>query len=223
MRNDGPRDKSDAPSPTAPLQPSVPRPRHKRRLANYMLDKSLQLRYIMVVTIMSAVIAGTLGLLINQQLHRASDEVNAALAREGEEYDDVRKVAAAEMAARDQTLILKMVGAGVGLAVLLSLYLVVMTHKVAGPLFKVSMYFDKMTVGKLGRVTALRKGDMLNDFYDGFKEMHEAVRARLQGDVAAMQKLVEACAAAGLDKTPGFGAEVEQLARHVEDRKAALS
>ncbi len=116
-----------------------------------------------------------------------------------------------------------LLGAGLLVVLGMGVYGIKMTHKVAGPLFKVSMYFDKMTVGKLGRVTALRKGDMLNDFYDGFKEMHEAVRARLQGDVAAMQKLVEACAAAGLDKTPGFGAEVEQLARHVEDRKAALS
>lgn len=219
MRNDKPTDHGS----TSPLQPSVPRQRHKRKLANYMLDKSLQLRYILVVTIMSALIAGTLGFLIYQQMHEASEEVNASLARQGEEYADVKEVVAAEMASRDQALILKMVGAGIGLAVLLSLYLLVMTHKVAGPLFKVSMYFDKMAVGKLGRVTDLRKGDLLNDFYEGFKVMHEAVRARLQVDVAAMEKLVEACAAAGLDKDGGFGAEVGQMARHVEERKAALA
>ena len=33
------------------------------------------------------------------------------------------------------------------------------------------MYFDKMTAGKMGQVWPLRKGDMLTDFYDGFKAM----------------------------------------------------
>ena len=32
-------------------------------------------------------------------------------------------------------------------------------------LFEVSIYFDRMAEGRLGRVTALRRGDMLVDFY----------------------------------------------------------
>ena len=72
--------------------------------------------------------------------------------------------------------------------------------------------------GKLGNVTPLRKGDMLTDFYDGFRDMHGAVRGRLQHDVAAMQRLVEAAQAAGVKSE-----EIKRLAEHVAARKTALS
>ena len=83
------------------------------------------------------------------------------------------------------------------LIVVLSAVLVVMTHKVAGPLFKVSMYFDRMSDGKLGVVTPLRQGDMLQDFYANFKDMHDAVRVRANADINAMDKAGQALRASG--------------------------
>jgi hypothetical protein len=205
--------------PGSPDPGPAPRPRYKRKLSNYLLDKKLQLRYVILVTVLSAVISGTLGYLIYQQMHQASQEVAANLASLGD--SEFQQQVARDMESRDRMLIYKMAGAGIGLVVILSLYLVIMTHKVAGPLFKVSMYFDKMTVGKLGHVTPLRKGDMLNDFYDGFREMHGAVRARLQQDAEAMHKFVEAARAMGVQGE--VAKEVDALEAHVEQRKVALS
>lgn len=207
--------------PGVPAPGAAPRSKHKRKIANYLLDKRLQLRYVILVSLMSAAISGTLGYLIYNQMHQASEEVAASLAA----LDDpeFQKQVSSDMARRDRTLIYKMAGAGIGLIVILSLYLVLMTHKVAGPLYKASMYFDKMSAGKLGKVWPLRKGDMLTDFYDGFKEMHEAVRGRLQSDAGAMQKLVDACRASGVGKDGELGKELDALAKHVADRTAALS
>jgi hypothetical protein len=207
--------------PGVPAPGAAPRSKHKRKISNYLLDKRLQLRYVILVTVLSVAISGTLGYLIYNQMHQASEEVAASLAA----LDDpeFQKQVSADMARRDRNLIYKMAGAGIGLIVILSLYLVLMTHKVAGPLYKASMYFDKMAAGKLGQVWPLRRGDMLTDFYDGFKQMHEAVRARLQGDAATMQKLVDACRAAGAGKDGDFGKELDVLAKHVADRKSALS
>ena len=92
------------------------------------------------------------------------------------------------LAADDQALIYKMVAVGFGLVIILSAYLVIMTHKVAGPLFKVSSYFDQMAEGRLGTVTPLRRGDMLQDFFSDFKAMHESLRTRAQTDVAAIER-----------------------------------
>ncbi len=116
-----------------------------------------------------------------------------------------------------------MVGAGLGLVVILSLYLVLMTHKVAGPLYKTSGYFDKMADGKIGPVWGLRKGDMLQDFFHSFQEMHDAVRARLQADVASMEKLLAAAKAAGIARSGELGEELDTLEAHVAARKQALS
>jgi hypothetical protein len=50
-----------------------PRPNYKRKLANFLLDKKLQLRYVIVITLLSGMIAGALGVLIfDQQRQSAS-------------------------------------------------------------------------------------------------------------------------------------------------------
>ncbi len=162
-----------------------PRPKYKRKLSNYLLDKKLQLRYVLLVTILSGVIAGALGYLIYQQKRAASESIEKdlqALTHADSSQEDFQETVASGLESEDRALVYKMVGVGVGLVVILSLYLLIMTHKVAGPLFKVSMYFDRMAVGRLGVVTPLRHGDMLQDFYANFKDMHDAVRARAIAD-----------------------------------------
>lgn len=197
---------------------------YKRRLSNYMLDKKLQLRYILLVTILSGMIAGSLGYLIYQQRHTASASIEsdlAALTKDDSSLADFQHQVASQMQAEDRTLVYKMVGVGIGLVVILSGYLVIMTHKVAGPLFKVSMYFDRMAEGRLGNVTALRRGDMLQDFFGNFREMHEAVRTRLQSDVITMES-----AAVALRTKAGSDAKLAEaldaMDKHVTQRKKQL-
>lgn len=212
--------------------PGGPRPRYKRKLSNYLLDKKLQLRYVLLVTILSGVIAGALGYLIYQQKRAASESIEkdlAALTATDSPQGDFQEHVASGLESEDRALVYKMAGVGVGLVVILSLYLLIMTHKVAGPLYKVSMYFDRMATGRLGVVTPLRQGDMLQDFYATFKESHDAVRARAQTDVEALEKALQAMresknqadyrgeARAKLDEA------LDALEKHIAERKKQLA
>ena len=203
---------------------SKPRTPYKRKISNYLLDKRLQLRYVLLVTILSGVISGSLGYLIYQQRHAASESIErdlAALTEDDNSLKEFQDQVAGGMAAEDRALVYKMIGVGMGLVIILSLYLVLMTHKVAGPLYKVSMYFDRMAEGRLGNVTALRKGDMLQDFFGNFREMHEAVRTRLQSDVITM----ESAATSLRTKAGGDGKladALDALDKHVTQRKKQL-
>ena len=212
--------------------PSSPRPRYKRKVANYLLDKKLQLRYVMIVTILSGVIAGALGFMIYQQRRAASESIEkdlAALTQKDASQDAFQEQIASDLASDDQALVYKMVGVGMALVTILSLYLVLMTHKVAGPLFKVSMYFDRMADGRLGVVTPLRKGDMLVDFFLSFKEAHDAVRGRAQEDVVSMDKALQALRDAqnqGDYRGEAHGKlteALEALEKHIVERKAKLA
>jgi len=224
---------SDVPSATVvqdgklggdvPKNGAPQRPKYKRKLSNYLLDKKLQLRYVLMVTILSGVIAGSLGYLIYQQRHIASASIEqdiAALTKD----DDFQKQVAGELESTDRVLVYKMAGFGIGLVLILSAYLVIMTHKVAGPLYKVSMYFDRMADGRLGVVTALRKGDMLQDFYTAFRESHDAMRARLTADheamIAAVDKLRDASAKGNRAE---LDAAIGKLEAHNGTRKKQLS
>lgn len=193
-----------------------------RKLSNYLLNKSLQLRYVAFVTVMSAVISGALGYLIWRQEADASSYVLQAFdafTRDAE----LRGAISDRLQSGDDRLILTMAGAGLGLVVVLFLYLVVMTHKVAGPLYKVSRYFDEMAEGKLGNVWALRKGDMLQDFYVKFMRMHDALKRRHKEDNEAMKKFIAACESAGVGEAGGFGRELGELRAHLERREQALT
>jgi len=83
------------------------------------------------------------------------------------------------------------------LSVVLSVYGIVMTHKVAGPLHKVSLHLDKIRDGKLGVVYDLRKGDELVDFFEHFKNAHDALRHRAEADIALLDQAIAALASVG--------------------------
>ena len=165
---------------------------------------------------LSAVISGALGYMIYDQSRLASESIERDL-KVLTLADTSRQEFTSILADKDQALIYEMVALGCGLVIILSAYLVIMTHKVAGPLFKVSTYFDQMAEGRLGTVTPLRRGDMLQDFFGDFKTMHESLRARAHADVAVMERAVTALREGGargkLDDA------LTALDQHVANRK----
>ena len=223
-----------APGDAKPAGPPGKRPVYKRKLSNYLLDAKLQLPYLLFVTILSGLIAGALGWLIYNQRHTASASIVKDLAELGQgsgiDFDksDFKEVANG-LEADDRMLVYKMVGVGIGLVVILSAYLVIMTHKVAGPLYKVSMYFDRMADGRLGNVTPLRQGDMLQDFYLTFSEMHASVRGRFAEDATEMEAALAALREAGNHADyrghlhGDFTAQLGQLEAHLAARRKQLA
>jgi hypothetical protein len=192
--------------------PSAP-PKYKRKISNFLIDKKLQLRYIIVVLLVSALIAGALGYLIYQQEHKASLALNADLEAIG--LGEVAK----DLGAKDSALIYRMIAVGLGLAGILTFFLMVMTHKVAGPLFKISMYFERMAAGRLSNVTPLRDGDMLQTFYGEFSAAHHAVRAQQTEDVAQMVVIAERLQTSDSDAVKSAAV---RLAAHATERQQLL-
>ena len=214
------------PTAATGLPSPVPRSRHQRKLSNYLLDKNLQLRYILLVTLLSAVISGALGYMIYDQSRLASESIERDL-QVLTVGDTSRQEFTSILAGKDQALIYEMGTLGLGLVVILSAYLVIMTHKVAGPLFKVSTYFEQMAEGRLGVVTPLRRGDMLQDFFGEFKAMHESLRARAQADVAALEQALTALRDARGEADAAWRGKLDDaltaLDQHIAGRKKQLA
>ena len=199
-----------------PLEREVPRRRGRdqRKFSNYLIDKSLQLRYVGLVTTISMLLAGGLGYLVWLQERRASQSIISTL--ESSEFPrELQRQVIDRLAKGDNELIILMAVVGVALVIVLSAYLVLMTHKVAGPLFKVSKYFDEMAEGRLSPIYPLRRGDMLVGFFNRFKDTHETVRRRQTGD---MDKLEALLAAVG-DRAQGTASETLDDARNYLARR----
>jgi nitrogen fixation/metabolism regulation signal transduction histidine kinase len=162
---------------------------YKRSIRNYLLDASYQLRFTGVIVVISAILTGGLGYLVMHNAHEASRVVEV---RALDPSDPFAQELAQQFAHGDRMLLATLIAFGFILSVVLAAYGIVLTHKVAGPLFKVANHLDKIRDGKLGVVYNLRKGDHLVDFFEHFKNAHDALRARTEEDIALIDKALVA-------------------------------
>ncbi|HEU0032522.1 MAG TPA: hypothetical protein VFQ53_17945 [Kofleriaceae bacterium] len=111
-----------------------------------------------------------------------------------------------------------MIATGLLLVLGLAVYGIKTTHRVAGPLFKVSLYLAKMRDGRFDKVYNLRKGDQLVQFYDHFKQAHAGIVRIEREDIERMKAVIAAAEAAGA----GEHAAIVQLRDVVERKEKAL-
>lgn len=118
---------------------------------------------------------------------------------------------------------LLLVSAGVLLILGLTLYGIKMTHRVAGPLHKVSLYFDKMRQGRYDEVYDLRRGDQLVDFYDQFKTAHDGVKMMQEQDIEHLRGMIEAAEADDLaSRSPELAALLGEMREALARKEKSL-
>jgi hypothetical protein len=178
-----------AESAQATAAPPQAKVKHQRHLRNYLLNKGLQLRFTIVIVAISATLTGGLGWVVMSKAHEASRVVQV---RAMDPTDEMAQQLVTQFAHNDKVMLAVLVAFGLLLSVVLSAYGIVLTHKIAGPLYKVTLYLDKMRDGKLGQVYALRKGDELVEFFEHFKAAHDSIRARTEADIALLDKAIGA-------------------------------
>ncbi len=116
-----------------------------------------------------------------------------------------------------------LVGLGVLLILGLAAYGIKMTHRVAGPLFKVSLYLNKLRDNRYDTVYNLRKGDHLVDFYEHFKAAHAGVSDMQKEDITRLRAILEAAEEADLaSKSPELAAAIKELRSLLSDRESSI-
>jgi len=76
------------------------------------------------------------------------------------------------------------------LVVFVALAGIVVTHKVAGPIFKMKRQIQRVTEGHMQLPSKLRKGDDLVDFFNAFYHMVEALRARQDQEIKLLEEAI---------------------------------
>jgi len=176
----------------ASAAPPQGRPKHQRHLRNYLLNAGLQLRFTLIIVAISATLTGGLGWVVMSKAHEASRVVQV---RAMDPTDEMAQQLVTQFAHNDKVMLAVLVAFGVLLSVVLSAYGIVLTHKIAGPLYKVTLYLDKIRDGKLGQVYNLRKGDELVEFFEHFKAAHDNLRKGAEADIALLDKAIGAVGA----------------------------
>jgi nitrogen fixation/metabolism regulation signal transduction histidine kinase len=102
------------------------------------------------------------------------------------------------------------------LCVLIGFGGIMVTHRVAGPIYKMKMNLKAVADGHLRVPSPLRKGDELVDFFETYRSMVIALRGRQEEEIGRIEKAI-----AALEPKTGAG-EVEMLQTLRRDMKAAL-
>jgi hypothetical protein len=128
-----------------------------------------------------------------------------------------------ELEAGRRRIFYVLLATGLLLVLGLAAYGITTTHKVAGPLFKIGLYLEKMRAGRYDPVYPLRKGDQLVAFYDHFRSAHAGVVALEQSDVERLRAMLAAAEKAGVaGASPEVDAALAELRAILARKEKAL-
>ena len=232
---------------SAPTAAASPKPQYKRSVKNYLIDSRFQLKYTGMILGLAIVISSILGVFlwetsgevvqesqrVVEQSKKVSDVVKMSIKDDPVYGDNPELASAFNSAAAEQdnkimaqqaalvrqqhTMLYTLVG---GLAVMvffLGVLGIFITHKVAGPIYKMKLLLKQVADGKMKVQARLRKGDELQDFFDVFAHMVDSLRERQMREVDELGRAIEAAKAAGAGE-----ASLEKLAGVRDEMKRAL-
>jgi len=190
-------------APAAVLEPPA------RRRA-YLVDRGFQIKYAVAMALAGLAVAAVFGL----WLHQAHVQATALLAPDAETRALVE---------RSDRLLLAAFGViALLLAAALGLLGIIITHRVAGPVFVMGHYLRVLAEGRFPRMRTLRRSDELKELFRTFIDAVDMIKLREARHTAvledAVRRMREAAATA-----PELAPAIEALARAAQERRAALA
>jgi len=148
---------------------------YKRR--TYLIDRRFQLKYVLILVVVGAAVS----LLFGALMYQAHAEVTALM--------DLPRPA---VTSRDNTMIWLVVGVGLVMAISLGALGVVITHRVAGPIFVLGKYLSLLGDGVYPTLRRLREKDELQEVFEQLYKSIEKMKERDQRDGDALHEAAEA-------------------------------
>ncbi|MEO5768046.1 MAG: hypothetical protein ABIS92_06810, partial [Polyangia bacterium] len=148
----------------------------------------------MTIVIVAVFLTAGLG----YKMYQATRDISKVIELSGMADPAVAGELQGQFAASDRWVLWGIIGFGIVLVISISAVGILITHKVAGPLFKITSFFARVRENRLGAIpTSLRKGDELQEFYGSFRDMHLALRAKVAEDVRLLGDAVAALETGG--------------------------
>jgi nitrogen fixation/metabolism regulation signal transduction histidine kinase len=171
----------------------------QRRLRNYLLDPRFQLKYTGMVVVVTVAVAAVLGYFAYNFSKGQTEILNIQIAMQSEHMDP-SSVAALEGYAQsqDQQVLLGIIGGILVLALTLGITGIMVTHKLVGPAYKMRMLLGEVAAGKLRIAGRLRKGDELQELFEAFSQMIDALREEQSREIVELDEAIAKARAAGV-------------------------
>ena len=180
---------------------------HRR---HYLVDRGFQLKYALLMAAAGLVVAAVFGL----WLHQAHAQATALLAPDPETRALVER--------SDRLLLVAFGAIALLLAAALGLLGVVITHRVAGPVFVMGHYLEVLAKGRFPRMRTLRRSDELKAFFRTFIGAVDDMKLREAKHTAVLEDAVQRMRTA-VGRSPDLQPAIDALAAAARERRAALA
>jgi nitrogen fixation/metabolism regulation signal transduction histidine kinase len=144
----------------------------------------------------------------DERLKRQQEQLEAQAATLKKQSGDLARQQS--IVFRTLTAVLVLLVFGIGIAG------IVVTHKVAGPIFKMKRQIKDVGEGRLKIPGKLRKGDELVDFFDAFDHMVRSLRARQESEIEMLDQALESLKGKATDQ------DIEPLIALRKEMQSAL-
>lgn len=162
----------------------------KRHLKNFLIDKKFQLGWVFRVAGMVAVIVAIMGYFLYGTLVESIELTNAQVLSTAAMTEQAQR-SIVEKGARDQLYTGLVLGCSLAsLVLVLSLSTIVVTHKVAGPAYKMKRLLSSVDSNRLQLFEKLRKGDELHDVFREFSDMLRRLREARHLDIEQLDSVI---------------------------------
>jgi nitrogen fixation/metabolism regulation signal transduction histidine kinase len=100
---------------------------------------------------------------------------------------------------------------------------VVVTHKIAGPVFKMKRLLGELAKGHFHVVARLRKGDELQYFFDAFNDAADQLRRRQEDEIAQIDLVLQSLPENGQGDAPGVAGARDRLQALRDNMRVSLA
>ncbi len=151
---------------TAQTAHAAPDSSRRRRRVIPIIDSRFQWKYTLLITALGVGVTAIMGGL----LYKAHQDNTRLLKLDPNLLEQVTR--------GDQIFLLYLIITVIAMAVVLSVWGLIVTHRISGPLYLVARYLDVLADGQYPDVRPLRKRDELQEFFAAFEEAVNAMRNR---------------------------------------------
>jgi len=161
---------------------------NRRQVRNYLINSRLQLRYAIGVVLTTLVLTGVVAYFWFIKMREASKALEASALGVISDVDIgyIRD----DLLAADRTRLIILTVFAVVLSIILFMYWIYFTHKIAGPLHKLKNYLLSLRDGNIPSPGKLRKGDHLNDVWEVVIQVSEKMRLQEESEITQLQGLM---------------------------------
>ncbi len=186
-------------------KPATYRPSYQRE---YLVDRSFQLKYALIFGSAACAVALVGGAVMYGTLQASIRELSLPPELWRQVSDSIPQLLAA------------VVATAVVMGVVIGLFALVLTHRVAGPIYVMTRYIAVLAEGHFPKMRRLRASDEFRDLFDLFQKSVEFIRTR---DVADAFRIEEAIAKLAPLATTAEGKAAIDALKALRDRKRAIA